>query len=134
MPKKKIEWGNIPMKGDETITIEQLNRIENGKNAVISGQHKLAASKGGKSMGNTHYKNGTGLFGMSDEKKKQTAINGGKVSGKLAVERGTVIKAGKVSAKSPKHPNNVKIKCEHCGFETSLPLYKRWHGGNCKHK
>lgn len=134
MPKKKIEWGNIPMKGDDTITIEQLNRIENGRNAVISGQHKLAATKGGKSMGNIHYKNGTGLFGMSDAQKKARSIKGGKIAGKIAVKSGTVSKAGKISAKSKKHPNNVKVKCEHCTFETSLPLYKRWHGDNCKHK
>jgi hypothetical protein len=137
MPKKKIEWGNIPMKGEEyasKLTIEQLNRIENGKNAVLSGQHKDAASKGGKTTGKIHYENGTGLFGMSESKKKKVVVNGGKVAGKLAVERGTVSKAGKISAKSKKHPNNVKVKCEHCGFKTSLPLYKRWHGDNCKHK
>jgi hypothetical protein len=137
MPNKKIEWGNIPMKGEELaskLTIEQLNRIENGKNAVINGQHKKAAIEGGKVIGNAHYKNGTGLFGMSKIKKKKAQINGGKVAGKKAVENGTVIKAGKASAKSKKHPNNVKVKCEHCGFKTSLPLYKRWHGDNCKHK
>lgn len=137
MPKKEIKWGNIPMKGEEyanEFTIEQLNRIENGNNAVFSGQHKEAASKGGLVMGNKHLENGTGLFGMSKKKTKQTKINGGKAAGKLAVERGTVIKAGKISAKSKKHPNNVKIKCEHCGFKTTLPLYKRWHGENCKHK
>jgi hypothetical protein len=131
---KKIEWGNIPMKGDDSITIEQLNRIENGKNAVTSGQLKSISSKGGKIAGNKNYKNGVGLFGMSSEKKNQTAINGGKIAGKLAVERGTVSKAGKISAKSKKHPNNVKVKCEYCGFKTSLPLYKRWHGDNCKNK
>ena len=131
---KKEEWGNIPMKGDDTITIEQLNRIENGRNAVVSGQLKSISSKGGIATGKKHYKDGTGLFAMSEEKKKQTYINGGKASGKLAVERGTVSKAGKISAKSKKHPNNVKVKCEHCGFKTTLPLYKRWHGANCKHK
>ena len=137
--KKKVEWGNIPIKGlkdlnDARYSMEQLNRIENGKNAVISGQLKSICSNGGKAGGNKTYKNGTGLFGMSEKKKKQTAINGGKAAGKLAVENGTVIKAGKISAKSKKHPNNVKVKCEHCGFKTSLPLYKRWHGDNCKHK
>jgi hypothetical protein len=137
--KKKVEWGNIPIKGlkdlnDKRYSMEQLNRIENGKNAVISGQLKSTSSKGGKVAGNKNYKNGVGLFGMSDEKKKQTAINGGKVAGELAVENGTVIKAGKISAKSPKHPNNTLEKCIHCGFKTTLPLIRRWHNDNCKHK
>ena len=137
--KKEIKWGNIPIKGlkdldDKRYSMEQLNRIENGNNAVLSGQLKSITSKGGKAIGKIHYKNGTGLFGMSDKDKNKSQINGGKVAGKLAVERGTVSKAGKISAKSPKHANNVKIKCEHCGFETSLPLYKRWHGDKCKLK
>ena len=125
------------MKGEdiaEKLTIEQLNRIENGKNAVISGQHREAAISGGKTMGNKHFKNKTGLFGMSSKKTKQAQINGGKVSGNKNVLNGHVSVAGKISAKSKKHPNNIKIKCEHCGFKTSLPLYKRWHGENCKHK
>jgi hypothetical protein len=131
---KKIEWGNIPMKGDDTITIEQLNRIENGKNAVISGQLKSVSSKGGKVVGIKHYKNGTGLFGMSKSEKKKAVIKGGKVQGKINADNGHVSIAGKISAKSKKHPNNVKVKCEHCGFKTSLPLYKRWHGDKCKLK
>ena len=131
---KNIEWGNIPMKGDETITIEQLNRIENGKNAVLSGQQKQAAIKGGKVMGNKHYKNGTGLFGMSEIKKKKVRSSGGKAATSRPEWKNITIKAGKISAKSKKHPNNVKVTCEHCGFKTSLPLYKRWHGDNCKHK
>lgn len=137
MPKKQIQWGNIPMKGEDIadkLTIEQLNRIENGKNAVISGQHMQAAKNGGKTMGNKHLKNKTGLFGMSKKKTKQAKINGGKVSGMKNVLTGHVSIAGKISAKSKKHPNNIKVKCEHCGFKTSLPLYKRWHGDNCKHK
>ena len=27
-----------------------------------------------------------------------------------------------------------KFVCEHCGKEASLMNYKRWHGGNCKHR
>jgi len=137
--KKKVEWGNIPIKGlkdlnDKRYSMEQLNRIENGNNAVISGQLKSISSKGGKAGGNKNYKNGTGLFGMSEKKKKQTVINGGKAAGKLAVENGTVIKAGKISAKSKKHPNNTLEKCIHCGYKTTLPLIRRWHNDNCKHK
>ncbi len=134
MAKKEIQWGNIPMKGDDSITIEQLNRIENGKNALVSGQLKSAAFNGGKATGKKHYKNGTGLFGMTDVDKKKSQSNGGKVQGKINVETGHVVVAGKISAKSKKHPNNVKVKCEHCGFKTTLPLHRRWHGDNCKHK
>jgi hypothetical protein len=137
--KKEIKWGNIPIKGlkdlgDKKYSMEQLNRIEQGENAVLSGQLKSIQSKGGKIRGILHYKNGTGLFGMSDKKKKQAAINGGKSAGKLAVKKGTVIKAGKVSAKSPKHPNNTLEKCIHCGYKTTLPLIRRWHNDNCKQK
>lgn len=132
--RKKEEWGNIPMKGDDTITIQQLNRIENGKNAVVSGQLKSICTKGGKLGGQVTYKKRNGLFSMSDKDKNKCRINGGKIQGKINAENGHVVIAGKISAKSKKHPNNVMVKCEHCGFKTSLPLYKRWHGDNCKHK
>lgn len=133
---KNIEWkkSSIDYNKLNKLSHADIVRLENGKNAVLSGQHKKAAIEGGKVIGKRHLKNGTGLFGMDDKKKKQTVINGGKAAGKLAVERGTVVKAGKASAKSKKHPNNVKVKCEHCGFKTTLPLYKRWHGDNCKQK
>lgn len=133
---KNIQWKNSSIDYSELnkVSHAQLVRIENGKLAKESGQLAKAASNGGKVTGNSHYKNKTGLFGMSNKKKKQTVVNGGKAAGKIAVEKGTVIKAGKVSAKSKKHPNNVKVKCEHCGFKTTLPLYRRWHGDNCKHK
>jgi len=97
-------------------------------------QNKERASKGGKIGGKVTYKKRNGLFSMSDKSKKKAQTNGGKVQGKINVETGHVVTAGKISAKSKKHPNNVKVKCEHCGFKTSLPLYKRWHGDNCKHK
>lgn len=71
----------------------------------------------GKKIGPRSLKEGFGIFGLTEKQKKSVAIKG-----------------GKNSAKSKKHPNNVKVKCEHCGFKTSLPLYKRWHGDNCKHK
>jgi len=71
----------------------------------------------GNRIGPRSKQEGFGIFGLS---KKETIKN--------------AIAGGKASAKSKKHPNNVKVKCEHCGFKTSLPLYKRWHGNNCKHK
>jgi hypothetical protein len=91
-------------------------------------------SKGGKVGGPINLINGTGIFGMSDEKKKQTAINGGKVTGNKNAENGRVSELGKISAKSPKHPNNVKRKCVHCGKELNLGTYGRWHGDKCKNK
>jgi hypothetical protein len=82
-----------------------------------------------------------GLEDLGDKKYSITRLansEGGKISGtyrgNLAVERGTVIKAGKVSAKSLKHPNNVKVKCVHCGKENNVGNNNRWHGDNCKHK
>lgn len=97
-------------------------------------QFRKRQSKGGDTAGPKHYENGTGLFAMSKKKKKQAVVKGGKVQGNKNVETGQVIKAGKISAKSPKHPNNTLEKCIHCGFETTLPLIRRWHNDNCKHK
>ncbi len=137
MPKKKIEWGNIPMKGEEyanNLTIEKITRVENGKNAILSGQLNNVRKNAGIKTGNNHYKNGTGLFAMSDSKKKKVVVNGGKAAGKLAVENGTVSKAGKISAKSPNHVNNKILKCPHCKMQGAYPAMKRWHGENCKHK
>lgn len=107
-------------------------------NQYISDKHhkqfKKTQSNGGKKASEILLKNKTGLFGMDKISKKKAQIKGGQSQGKKNVENGHVIIAGKASAKSKKHPNNVKVKCEHCGFKTSLPLYKRWHGDNCKHK
>lgn len=133
---KNIEWkkSNIDYDKLNNITHAELVRIENGKNAVYSGQLKEAAISGGNTMGNTHYKNKTGLFGMSEEQKKQTAIAGGKISGKLAVERGTVSKAGKASIESPNHVNYKILICPHCGKEGKFTIMKRWHMDRCKYK
>jgi len=144
MPKKKIEWGNIPMKGElDSSPIYKTTMFENrSKEACIRGG-KIGGPKAGKiakeqklgfhsmkkedrikvskevgmKVGPRSKEEGFGIFGLS---KKETIKN--------------AIAGGKASAKSKKHPNNVKVKCEHCGFQTSLPLYKRWHGENCKHK
>ena len=131
-----IEWKKSEIDYNKlgSLTHADLVRIENGKNAVASGQFKEVVVKGGISMGKSHYENKTGLFGMDDEKKQQSHIKGGKSAGKIAAENGTVVKAGKAAAKLSTHPNNVKVKCEHCDLESTLPLYKRWHGDKCKHK
>jgi hypothetical protein len=130
---------NIKIKGlDENDlgkdSLEQLNRIEQGNYAKESGQLGRASKKGGNTTGKQHYENGTGLFGMSKTKKRKAQTNGGKVAGKLAVKKGTVVKAGKVSAKSSKHPNNTLIKCKHCSMVSTLPTISRWHNDNCKLK
>jgi hypothetical protein len=33
-----------------------------------------------------------------------------------------------------RHPSQQKKTCEHCGKESSIGMYKRWHGLNCGHK
>lgn len=136
---KNIKWANKELPGlshDELnkLTYQQLTRIENGKNAFYSGQLKKISIIGGITTGNNHYKNSTGLFGMDDEKKKQTKINGGKVAGRISAESGNVVKAGKISAKSPNHPNNTLVRCPHCDKEGNLSIMSRWHLNNCKHK
>jgi hypothetical protein len=136
---KDIKWANKEIKGLShnklnKLTAAKLSRIENGNNAVSSGQLKKAQIIGGTIIGNQLYESGKGLFGMSEKKKKKAQSNGGKeVSSRPEWER-TVVKGGKASAKSPKHPNNTLEKCIHCGFKTTLPLIRRWHNDNCKNK
>lgn len=53
MPKKQIQWGNIPMKGEEyadKLTIHKIAQIENGINAKESGQFYESRKIGGKSV------------------------------------------------------------------------------------
>lgn len=146
------EFKQKPLKGledlgDKKYAIKNLSRVE----SMIQNRSSEACSKGGLSggkkggktskdnklgfhsftteerskigkrvgdnVGPRSYIEGFGIFGLTDEEKTKVAVYG-----------------GQQSAKSPNHPNNVKVKCEYCGFETSLPLYKRWHGNNCKHK
>jgi len=97
-------------------------------------QFKNFTKKGGEIASKLNYENGTGLFGMSENKKKNARSNGGKVATSRPEWKDIVVQGGKASAKSPKHPNNTLEKCIHCGFKTTLPLIRRWHGDNCKHK
>ena len=30
------------------------------------------------------------------------------------------------------HPSQMKKTCEHCGKTSSVSMYARWHGENCK--
>jgi hypothetical protein len=32
------------------------------------------------------------------------------------------------------HPSQQKKTCEHCGKTSSVGMYKRWHGDNCKER
>lgn len=117
----------------KTIRINQ-TRYQNGNNAIESGQLRAAGVMGGIVTGNQHYENGTGLFGMSEKKKKKAQSNGGKEVSSRPEWKKTAVKGGKISAKSPKHPNNTLIKCIHCGMNATLPLISRWHNDNCKLK
>ncbi len=97
-------------------------------------QNKERNSKGGTIQGNELLQTNRGLFGMSERKKKKARSNGGKAATSKPEWKNIVVKAGKASAKSPKHPNNILEKCIHCGFKTTLPLIRRWHNDNCKNK
>lgn len=110
-------------------------RIRNGKNSKLAnGVFPTIMRNNGLNTGYQHYQNGTGLFAMNDKKKKQSVINGGKAAGKLAVENGTVSKAGKISAKSKNHVNNKTLKCPHCKMKAAYPTMMRWHMDNCRFK
>jgi hypothetical protein len=143
MAKKEIQWGNIPMKGDDTITIQKITINENRTKQSCSNGGKIGGAKGGK----TAKDNKLGFHSMKKEDRVKLSKEIGNIVGPRSKEEGfgifglskketikNAIAGGKASAKSKKHPNNVMVKCEHCGFKTSLPLYKRWHGYNCKHK
>ena len=62
---------------------------------------------------------------------------GGKLNAKLVAE-GTHNFLGPDSNRkmleSGTHPSQQKCTCEHCGMVTSLGMYKRWHGDNCRKK
>jgi hypothetical protein len=69
--------------------------------------------KGGKSQGKSHYKNGTGLFGMSEQEQKDAKTKGGN---------------------SPTSAFQQKIECPHCFKKSNIANIKQWHGDNCKLK
>lgn len=97
-------------------------------------QIKERAEKGGQVMGNRLYEEGKGLFGRSKNKIKSDLVKAGKATTSLPIWKDIARNGGINSAKSPNHPNNTKEKCIHCGYETTLPLIRRWHNDNCKHK
>lgn len=124
--------------GDKKYSIGRLASIEGGKlggkTTADSGHLLSICSSGGKVGGKVAYHNKSGIFGLSEEQKQSARINGGKVVGNKNAESGRVSELGKLSAKSANHPNNVKVKCVHCGKENNVGNNNRWHGDNCKHK
>jgi hypothetical protein len=95
----KIEWGNIPMKGEEyanKLTIQKLTINENRSS-------KERQSQGGKIAGKFLFENKKGLFAMSDEKRidarkkggkaqtKEDKAKAGRIGGKLKLDKGISI-------------------------------------------
>lgn len=119
---------------DNSYSLEQLNRIENGNNAIKSGQFLDVVKKGGKVVGDNHYKNKTGLFSMDDEAKKQSRSNGGKAVTSKPEWKDISKRAGLASSKSPNHINNKRLVCPYCDKEGAYTIMKRWHMDNCKHR
>ena len=144
MPKKKLEWGNIPMKGElDSSPIYKTTMFENrSKEACIRGG-KIGGPKGGKiakeqklgfhsmkkedrvklskeignKIGPRSKEEGFGIFGLSTEEK-------------LAVAK----YAAQQSINSPNHVNNKRLTCPHCGKEGGYTAMKRHHMDRCKHK
>lgn len=130
---KKFYWVQYGCKG-RCVGLDYLQSYKNGLNAKESIHFSSFVKSGGITQGFNLYKNKKGLWGRNEEKIKKDCSEGGKIIGKINSENGQVSRAGKISAKSSKHPNNTKEKCIHCGYESTLPLIRRWHNDNCKHK
>jgi hypothetical protein len=71
----------------------------------------------GNRIGPRSFKEGFGIYGLSDEEK-------------LAVAK----YAAQQSIKSPNHVNNKRLICPHCNKEGGYTAMSRWHMDNCKHK
>lgn len=71
----------------------------------------------GNKIGPRSYKEGFGIFGLSEEEK-------------LAVAK----YAAQQSIKSPNHVNNKRLVCPHCGKEGGYTAMKRHHMDRCKHR
>jgi len=75
------------------------------------------STKIGNEIGPRSYKEGFGIFGLSEEEKIAVAIY-----------------AGQQSVKSPKHVNNLQLKCPHCKLVGGYTIMSRWHMDNCRFK
>jgi hypothetical protein len=147
---KKEDIDRILKEADSTLR-NYTDAQHKGQLTINKNRTKESCSKGGKvggpKAGKIAKENKLGFHSMKKEDRVKLSKEIGNIIGPRSKEEGfgifglskketikNAIAGGKASVKSKKHPNNVKVKCEHCGLKTSLPLYKRWHGDNCKHK
>jgi hypothetical protein len=154
-------WKNIEIKGledDDLVgkySLEQLNRIENGLNAVASGQLASICSDGGKAAlpkgvytdtqrkGNeVAYELGVGIHNKNNSEYKKWKSEAGKKGGKHQVENGLGIHTDSETRKQWSRLGGLAVidklneykVCPHCGIKTRGAAYNRWHGNNCKQK
>lgn len=130
---KKYYWNKYNCNG-RCVVLDYLQSYKNGIQSKENGQLKSIQSIGGIAAGKILYKNNIGLFGMSDVRTNEIKVKGGKVMGRVAVEKGTVFKAAKASVKSPNHINNKRLTCPHCNKEGGYTAMKRHHMDRCKYK
>jgi len=88
-----------------------------GFHAMSKEQRIEVSKKVGKIIGPRSFKEGFGMYGLSDEEK-------------LAVAK----YAAQQSIKSPNHVNNKRLTCPHCNKEGGYTAMKRHHMDRCKHK
>jgi len=85
---------------------------------AMSKEHRVEVSKKvGNVIGPRSFKEGFGIYGLTDEEK-------------LAVAK----YAAQQSIKSPNHVNNRRLTCPHCNKEGGYTAMKRHHMDNCKFK
>jgi hypothetical protein len=81
-------------------------------------EHRSKVSKEvGDIIGPRSYKEGFGIFGLSDEEKLKVA--------KYAAEQ---------SINSPNHNSKKTLTCPHCDKEGTYLIMRRWHMDKCKHR
>jgi hypothetical protein len=102
-------------------------RTENGKKL---GQRNLQTGhiqKLGKEYGKLCYENGLGIFGISEDERKENSSKGGKISGNEAYKNKTGIhnftkeKRLEVSSKGGKSSSSQKWKCLVTGYVSTAP-------------
>lgn len=147
---------NIKIKGLEDgdlskYSLQELTRIENGKLTINQNRTIESCSNGGKIggpiAGRIAKENKLGFHSMSKEQRIKVSKKVGKQIGPRSQKEGfgifglskdetikNAIAGGKASIKSPNHVNNKRLKCPHCGIESTLPAIKRWHMDKCKLK
>jgi len=88
-----------------------------GFHAMSKEERILVSKRVGNIIGPRSFKEGFGMYGLSDEEK-------------LAVAK----YAAQQSINSPNHVNNRRLTCPHCGKEGGYTAMKRHHMDRCKHK